>query len=379
MKLPIHLLEEWMRRYYFSAPVDIGSSGVRNLSLGEVRERTGLTQPELDKLVFQDSQTRGGDALRQVIATQWDSGDAGKIFVTNGSTEATFLAMNALLEAGDEVIVLAPCYQQLQSTAQTLGAGLTKWHLRPENSFRPDFKELRTLISHRTKMIVINFPHNPTGVSITSVEQRELVELAREVDAYLLWDGVFGDITYDRQPLSSPTLQYERAVSIGSLSKTFGLPGLRVGWCIAQQEILDRFINLRDAITLHLSPLNELLAARVIENAQEILTSGTAHATTNLELLEKWVSDNPEVFDWIRPWGGVCAFPRLRTTTDAQPFCVELAEKHGVLLVPGSCFGYPAHVRLGFGGPTSALREGLKEVSDLVSKSSRVYGRRCYN
>ncbi|HEY8019502.1 MAG TPA: capreomycidine synthase [Thermoanaerobaculia bacterium] len=370
LRLPPALLEEWMRSYYFEAEIDIGSSGVEDYSLGELRELLGISQRELDEVVFHDSRTLGNPELRAAIARRWAAGEVDQVIVTHGATEANYLVMNSLLERDDEVLVLDPLYQQLHSIAGAIGCKLARLPLRFEHGFAPDLEEAGALIGPRTRMIVVNFPHNPTGVTVTVEQQRELIRLAARVGAYLVWDLAFGELTYERPPLPSPGLLYERAISMGTLSKAYGLPGLRLGWCIAAPEVLARFVRLRDYLTLHLSPLVELVARRAIESAEVLLAPRLQQAARNRRRVEDWMSDQEGRASWVRPAAGVCAFPRLEGVPDVDDFCRRLLVDDGVLLVPGSCFGLPRHVRLGFGGASRDLEEGLRRLGEALRRTA---------
>jgi len=365
------LLESWMREYYFDTDLDIGSSGVQSFSLAELRELTGLTHEEMDAVVFDDSRTLGDPLLREAIARRWGAGDPERVMATHGSNEAIFLALNALLAPGDEVVILDPIYPQFYSIAESLGARLKTWRLRAELGFRPDVGEARSLIGPRTKAVVVNFPHNPTGASLTREEQAELIAAASEVGAYLVWDAAFAELTYDSEPLPDPTLFYERAVSTGTLSKGYGLPGLRVGWCLAPPEVLERCALLRDHINLHLSPLVELVARRAVEHADVLCGIRLRQARANLAFLSEWAARSAELVEFTPPRGGVCAFPRLRGMADTEAFCHQLARARRVLLVPGRCFNAPGHVRLGFGGRAAALEEGLRRLSAQLESHAR--------
>jgi capreomycidine synthase len=361
--LPVALLEEWMRQFYFDVDADIGSSGVADYSLAELRALLGIGTDELDAVVFHDSQTLGGTALRQALARRWTGGHVERVMVTHGSTEANFLVMNALLQPGDEVVVLDPVYPQLRAVAEAAGCRVREWALRPERGWRPDLEELEGLVSHRTRMLVVNFPHNPTGATLTPAEQAELLRIVSRAGAWLVWDGAFAEVTYDAPALPDPAQLYERAVSMGTLSKAYGLPGLRVGWCLADPAVLQRMVRLRDYLTLHLSPLVELLARRAVEGADRILAQRRAAARRNRAVVEAWIGAQDGAVTWTPPAGGVCGFPRLHALEHTDAFCRALAREHRVLLVPGSCFGAPGHVRLGFGGPAAALEAGLDRLS----------------
>jgi capreomycidine synthase len=366
MHLAPALLEHWMREHYFDSEIDIGSSGVKNCSFAELRDLLQIRHEELDAIVFQDSTTLGEPYLRAAISERWGNGDPNHVMVTHGSSEAIYLTMNALVRPDDEIIVLDPCYQQLFSIAESLNCKLKRWRLHFNQNFRPDITELKRLLGAKTRAVVVNFPHNPTGVSISVEEQNELINMAAKVGAYLIWDAAFADITYKKPPLPYPNLQYERAVSIGTLSKSYGLPGLRVGWILGSPDILSRCAHLRDYITLHLSPLIEFIALRAIKKADVLLSSRQAEARRNLNTLEKWIAKHRSIVKWVPPDGGVCTFPQLCSVSDVEAFCRRLARNYSVLLVPGTCFNSPGHVRLGFGSNPSLLSEGLSRLSTVL-------------
>lgn len=368
MKIAPALLEEWMREYYFATELDIGSSGVESFSLAEIRALLGISNDDLDRIVFNDSETLGGLGLRKAVANRYGNGDLSRVIATHGSSEAIFLIMTALLRSGDEVVVLDPCYQQLYSIAEVIGCRLKSWPLRFSNGFVPDVDEAKRLITSRTKMIVVNFPHNPTGASLSLEQQNELVEAAARVDAYLVWDAAFAELTYDTAPLPAP-VHYQRSITMGTLSKGFGLPGLRVGWCLASPDVLERFVLLRDYTNLHLSPLIELIAQRAIEQAPVLVGKRLQQARINLEILASWCEEHRDFVEWAPPRGGVCSFLRLRRVRDVEEFCRRLAHSYSLLLVPGSCFKHPAHVRLGFGDATARVREGLWRLSTALKSN----------
>src|SRR5262249_9895126 len=162
MKIAPALLERWMRQYYFDTDIDLGGSGTESFAMSEICSLVKLKIEDLGNVVFNDSQTLGGSGLREALATRWTRGDCGRVMATQGSSEAIFLVMNALLDAGDEVVVLEPAYQQLYAIAESLGCKLKRWQLRFEQGFAPNLEELAVLLNPKTRMVIVNFPHNPT-------------------------------------------------------------------------------------------------------------------------------------------------------------------------------------------------------------------------
>ncbi|NJR75758.1 MAG: capreomycidine synthase [Scytonema sp. CRU_2_7] len=374
MKIAPARLENWMNDHYYANEVDLGSSGVEVFSLKQLREMIGLEYEDLDNVTFHDSWPLGVPTLREAMAQRWGSGNPQEVMVTHGSSEAIFLVMHALLQEGDEVVVLEPCYQQLFSIAESIGCKLIHWQLRFEQQFAADLDEFKRLISPKTRMVVVNFPHNPTGISITMDEQKELIEAIAKVDAYLFWDGAFSELTYDALPLQNPRVYYDLAISIGTFSKAYGLPGLRIGWCFASPEILDKLTHIRNYITLHVSPLVELVAEKAVKNADTLLHRRLYQARNNLAILEQWILQHSDEVAWVKPQGGVCSFPKFLNVDDIETVCKDLSSRHKMLLVPGICFGYKNHVRLGFGCSTAELEKGLLYLSDFLTSRSLTPG-----
>jgi capreomycidine synthase len=360
-------LEYWFRDYYFDAKYDLSSSGVENFSIAELKKLIGLNMNQFDDLIFNDSPTLGNELLRQAIARYY-KGSPQQIMVGNGSSEVIFLLMNALLEAGDEIVVVEPCYPALRNIAAAIGCQVKDWPLRFVDGFEPDLNVLADLISDKTRMVVINFPHNPTGASINHQQQRELVNLLANTEAYLFWDAVFIDINYNEPPQNFHQL-YDKTISIGSLSKTYGLPGLRVGWAFAPDDVLNRCVHWRDYTTICLSPLIEAIATHVMAHAEVLLDLRQQQACRNLAITSDWMDAHQEQVQWVAPKGGVSSFPRFADVDDIENFCRRLILREGVLLVPGTCFGHPHHVRLSFGANIKILQTGLLLLSDFLQRS----------
>ena len=373
MDIAIARLEAWMRDYYHNVDHDIGSSGVRDLSMAELRRLCGFELSDLDSMVFHDSESYGGNRLRTALAERWAGGEVDRMMVTHGSSEAIYLVMQLVLEPGDEVVVVDPAYQQLHDIAAARGCRVTRWPLNAREGFAADLALLRALVAAgRPRMIVVNFPHNPTGVSITPEQQRELVAIAAAAGAWLVWDNAFGELTYGADPLPLPTGWYDRCIAFGTFSKSYGLAGLRVGWCLAPRDLLARMALLRDYIALYVSPILEFFAEHAVRNADLIVARQQQHARHNLRLLCEWADGCPDLVRLTPPAGGVTTFVEFPGQPDVTRSCRRLAEQHRVLLVPGECFGdaYRDHARLGFGGTTAELTAGLSLLERVLREDA---------
>lgn len=357
------LLEDWFRDRYFAVRLDVSSSGVENYSLGDLRRLLGISVADLDRIVFRDSPSQGDRALTEAIAARVAVADPDRVMVSHGSSEAIFLALSALLRPGDEVVVPAPAYQSLTSTVEALDARPVEWELRAEEDFAPDLLRLRALLTPRTRLVVVNFPHNPTGATLDETGYAELIDMMAGHPGYLLWDGSMSELVYTMPRLPDPASVLDRCVSTGSLSKGYGLPGVRIGWCVAPAELIPAMVRLRDYTTISSSPLMEFIAAAVMREADAIVGPRLLQAAENRRILLDWVDEHRHLVTCPLPQGGVTAFPRFLGVADTRERCERLAEHRGVLVVPGDCFGHPDRVRIGFGGPTSDLVAGLIEVA----------------
>lgn len=362
-----------MRDYYHDVDCDIGSSGVRDLTLAELRIICGFDLVDLYSMTLHDSESHGGRRLRAALAQRWTGGDEDRVMVTHGSSEAIYIVMNTLLNPGDEVIVADPAYQQLYGIAEGLGCRVTRWPLRAGERFSADMALLRELAASKPRMIVANFPHNPTGVSISRAEQQELIAVASEADAWLVWDHAFGEMTYNAPPLPLPDSGYRKRIVFGTLSKSYGLAGLRVGWCLAPPDLLAEMALLRDYIALYVSPVLEFFAEQAVRHADRIIALQREHARANLGLLCDWAAGLPDLVRLRPPDGGVTAFVEFLGQPDVVGSCRRLAEEHRVLLVPGYCFGdaYRDYARLGFGGTSAELTTGLSRLEQVLREGAR--------
>lgn len=370
MRLRPALLEDWLRDYYFDAEIDISSSGVQPYSMAELRAKTGLGPEGMDALVFSDGYSLGAPGVRAAIARRFGDGQPEKVMTTSGSSEAISLVLTALLQPTDEVVIVRPGYHLLVEFVTALGCTTTTWRLSAHDGWQASLDELAGLVSERTRAIIINFPHNPTGSSIRDDDMQAILHCAERVGAYVLWDAAFAELTYDADPLPDISMHYPRGISFGTFSKAFGLPGLRFGWCIAPPDVLASCVRIRDYTTLHVSPLIELLALQVLEHAEVFLAPRLKQAQANRGILSKWADAVGDLVSLALPAGGVAAFPRLDGLANTDAFCESLFRDYGVLVVPGSCFGCPGHIRLGFGGPTDELIRGLERLSTALERSA---------
>ncbi|MFV2117479.1 capreomycidine synthase [Streptomyces sp. Act-28] len=367
------VLEEWYRRHLGPDIHDISSSGVHPYTFAETRERCRIPAEDLDAVVMDDSVSQGGAGIRQAIADRYAGGDTDRVLVTHGSSEAIALTLGTMLRPGDRVVVQQGIYHSLGHYPRAAGCEIAELPAAAVRDGEIDEETLELLVAPGTTAVIVNFPHNPSGATLSPHGLKALTERTAAVGATLVWDAATAEIAHRWDVLPDPAAGGGDTVSYGTFSKTFGLPGLRVGWAIAPPELITAVFPLRDRTTLFLSPLVELVAERAMRHADVLIGTRAAEARRNLAHLTRWMTEHEDLVRWTPPEGGVCALPVFRELEEAgagpaaaERFCLELLSRHRTLLVPGTAFGEPHGARLGFGGPEDAFLAGLAGLSEFL-------------
>jgi capreomycidine synthase len=362
---PPSFLEHWYREHLRNAQIDISSSGVSPYTLRDFEELTGFSVRDLQGIATDNSESFGSMGLRVAIAERYAGGDTTRVMVTHGSNEAIFLALSALAAPGVKVAHVDPIYHSLRSTPVRLGAEMVPLPIELFMGSCPQWDVLEKLIDDDTDIVVVNFPHNPTGINLKIKDAHRLAHLCNRRRAILVWDAVFEHLTTGEEVPGNLGGVYHNSVVFGTMSKAYGLPELRVGWCVAPPWLLDRALSLRDSTTLFFSPIMEELARVAVKNAPKLVVPRLDRALVNLKHLRQWVNSEERV-TWVEPDAGVCCQLSFVGHQDSESFCRNLFKRHGVLLVPGNAFGSGDGVRLGFGGPTEEFVEGLCRVRSYL-------------
>jgi aspartate/methionine/tyrosine aminotransferase len=305
------------------------------------------------------SSNKGSEALRKEIATLHGV-SPDHVRIVTGAAEALLILFFLAAEEGANVVVPFPAFTTFSAEPKALGLEVRPYHLRPENDFRIDVDEIKRLVDSRTKLLLINSPHNPTGSIISPEDLRSLHDFAADRGIQFVADEVYHPI-YHGQELSSAT-SLPGATVLGDLSKALCLSGLRVGWIIERDpDRLDQYFDARAYFTVSNSPVCEALATVALRRRDQVYDRARRIATRNLQLLDDFFSEEPDIFGWVRPSGGFTAFPWLKQETDARRFCRALLAE-GISIAPGDCFGMPAHFRIGFGGSGERFPAAMEKL-----------------
>ena len=309
----------------------------------------------------------GSPDLRQGLAGLYEHVKAENILVAGGAIGANFLVFYSLVEPGDTVISIFPAYQQLYSVAKSLGAEVRLLNLRPDQRWVPDAHELAELVDEKTKLIIINNPHNPTGSLIETALLKKIYAIAEEAGAYLVCDESYRGLYVSPKDFVASAVDLgNKAVVTGSFSKAFSLAGLRLGWIAASRQVIEECELRRDYTTISNSVIDDALAALAVKHADRIHERSLRIIRTNHQLLSDWIEEEP-LIDWIPSRAGSIAFLQHHLKMSSEDLCLRLIQDEGTLLVPGSCFEMEGFLRMGYGCKTDVLKEGLSRFKDFLN------------
>jgi aspartate/methionine/tyrosine aminotransferase len=353
------------------SPEEYGYERIRNnLSESSITDQTlsslNLSVPDL-KLLY--GEHRGSPALRTLIAAQGEGLSAADVLITTGAAGALFIIATALLAAQDHLVVVRPNYATNLETPKAIGCEVTHVDLLFEQGFATDLGKIEAAITPRTKVISVTCPHNPTGVMFTEAELRGLVEMARAHGCYLLVDETYRDLSLDRVlPLAASLGSH--VISVSSLSKAYGAPGIRLGWIIAKDASLqEMFLAAKEQISICGSVIDEWVGEQILANRMAILEPILVEMRRRLARVSEWIAGE-DLLEWVAPSGGVVCFPRIRSEPQGgtEGFYRRLLEEQGTYVGPGHWFGLSdRYFRLGYGWPAAAeLEAGLEGISKAL-------------
>jgi aspartate/methionine/tyrosine aminotransferase len=369
MKIETFLLERWMTRHETHVRFDIAESGILPLSTTDLlafepADRRDAVRDALLDLPLGYSEARGTAELRDMLAATYARGDGDHVLVTTGAIEANFLLFNVLLEAGDHVIAPYPAYQQLYSVPRAIGCDVSLWHVGPETNYQYDVDALERMITPRTRVIVVNTPHNPTGAMLPPAAAQRIYALAESVGATVIGDEAYRWLAVpDGDPFAPPMFDLgSSGVSVGTLSKPFGLPGLRIGWIAGPPDLVRECWAMRDYITLSPGKLNDALARLALTHREQIIARNRRIIEANLATASAFLGDRASFLGWTPPRGGLLALIKYDLPMASLELADRLAIDYSVMLAPGSAFGYEHHLRLGIGQRPDIFAAGLTEA-----------------
>jgi len=361
------------------SPEQMGYSNIRNnLSESSYTDTLfsdiGDLASNLKDLVLCYGSHAGHEGLRELIIKDCPLLTKDDVLLTIGAAAGLFIIATSLLEPGDELVVVRPNYATNLETPRSIGAQLRYIDLRFEEGFALDLQAVEEAITTRTKYISITSPHNPTGVCLSHEDLQALAAIAKAHHIRLLVDETYRDMTFGRRPPLAAEFG-DHVISISSLSKTYGLPGLRMGWIICRDErLMETFLAAKEQIHICGSPLDEEVAFRYMQHKEEHFQRITRDIREKFDIVKTWMKGQDDL-EWVEPQGGCVCFPRIKRPeqTDINTFYELLLKKYGTYTGPGHWFEMPKHyMRIGFGWPAKGqLQEGLKSLTESLLASGR--------
>ena len=370
MKIKPFAVEEWMNAYEEGARYNIAETCVDSISADELFRLCGEDSAAFwqkfssRRLTYGDIE--GAPAFRAGVCKLYRTITPNEVVTTHGAAGANHHVFYSLVEPGDRVISIMPTYQQLYSIPEGYGADVQLLDLTPEGGYLPDLKQLRVLAVPGTKLICVNNPNNPTGALMSTELLKEIVEIARSVDAYVLCDEVYRHLTQEDVWSESIVDLYEKGISVSSMSKVFSLAGLRLGWIATHDEKLRRaLLSHRDYNHISCGMFDETLAALALEHSDRILGRNRGIVRENLKILDAWVQSEPRIF-YNKPQAGTTALVYYDYAPASYDFCTRMYHETGAFVTPGDCFEQPKSMRIGYASDTGTLKNGLAAISAFL-------------
>lgn len=369
MTIKVFKLEEYLTKYEFSVQHFLCGSDAESFKMSEVLAMSTTQERDMwDDLSLKYTEPYGHPMLRHQIAKSlYPSLSAENILCFAGAEEGIFAALSTICTPQDHVIVLTPCYQSLLEIPQMMGSEVSEILLKEENEWRIDLNEIQDAIKHNTKCIVMNFPHNPTGQVI---EEEELVQLIAMCDKHGIWlfsDEVYRLLGKPKHGWAPPAAtMYHRALSLNVMSKSFGMPGLRIGWIACQDLNMTHNIKLmKDYLSICNSAPSEILSLISLRNKEQILARNNNIVSENLKTLDVFFKEYNNLFEWVRPQGGCIGLVKYKGDESVDVFCDKLVNEKSVLLMPASIYNHQSnHFRIGFGRKT--MPEALAKFKEFL-------------
>jgi len=370
MRIETFALERMQSTYENEVDYNLSESGVQPLTLGELADNAASREALLAE-ALRYTQSNGTAALRDVIAALYDGARRDHVQVTNGGSEANYLATWNLVEPGDEVVMMVPNYMQTWGLARGFGAAVREWPLAQDGSrWTIDTAALDRLVSPRTKLIVVCNPNNPTGARFEAPDLDRIAAAAARHGSWILSDEIYRGA--ERDGRETPTMwgRHDRVIVTSGLSKAYGLPGLRIGWIVAPPPIVAALWSYHDYTTIAPGALSDALARRALEPVRRsrLLDRTRSILNRNFPLIAEWLDTHGGLFTYAAPDAGAIVYVRYHHPINSTELVTRLRKERGVLIVPGDHFGMDGYLRIGFGEDPQYLRTGLERAGELIAE-----------
>lgn len=357
-------LEKWINSREDRTKVDLSTTCPRALTLNELTQITKEDFSSMSGISLNYGQLHGTKRLRQVISNLYENVNFDNVTVTLGGIGANYLVLRTLLNKGDKVVCVCPCYQQMYTLPKTFGANVDLFFLNEDWTF--DIDHFNAVISDDTKLICVTNPNNPTGMNF---DLAGVIEVAKRVGAFLFVDEVYRGLNHCGNVYSKSAIDlYDKAIVTGSMSKTYSLAGIRLGWIVANSNIIEQINSNREYNTISISALDDYVATIALENHEKIVERNLKIILENKKILSTFIKANNH-FSWVEPNAGTISCINFDYDLTSEEFCAKLFDDTGVLTIPASCFDMQQKFfRIGYAMDSQLLQNGLDLISYWIRK-----------
>jgi len=361
-------MERMMSKWENVVTHNLSESGVHPATVRELVDDPAVIEQLLDT-ELNYPQTNGSIELRERIAALYPGATPDNVLVTVGCAEANFITTQTILAPGDEMAMMLPNYMQIWGIARNYGIRLNPFHLKEERGWSPDLDELNDAVTEKTKLVAVCNPNNPTGYILTEAEMDAIVAAAERVGAWILADEVYGGAER-LTDVQTPSFwgRYDKVLAMNSLSKAYGLPGLRIGWVVAPVDAIDDIWMRHEYTTIDATMLSNKLAAIALspQVRPRLLQRTRDHIRRGFPILDAWLESHEGAFSMVPPQAAAIAFTRYHLDVNSTELVDRLMREKSVLIVPGDQFGLDHYLRISYGLPPDYLRAGLDRIHELI-------------
>jgi len=363
-------MERVMCKWENVVDYNLSESGVHSLTVEELVEDQGVVK-QLLNMPLNYPQGNGIIELRENIAALYPGATPDNALVTVGGAEANFDTIQALVAPGEEMVMMLPNYMQIWGVAKNFGITVKEFHLREERGWAPDLDELAEVVSDKTKLIAVCNPNNPTGYILTGEEMEAIVAVAERVGAWILSDEVYtGAERLTDTETPSFWGKYDKSLCTNSLSKAYGLPGLRIGWVAGPADTVDDIAMRHEYVTIGASMLSNHLAGYALspEVRPRLIQRARTYVRRGYPILDAWLEGHEGLFSVVPPQAAAIAYVQYHMDINSTELIMRLIEEHSVLIVPGDQFGMDHYLRISHGLPEDRLRAGLDRIDEGIKE-----------
>ena len=365
------VMERQMSHFEQEVDYNLSESGVHPILLRDLISHKPDMLEQLLSTELNYPYVNGDPELRENIACLYNGATMDNVLVTVGAIEANYLSIRTILDRGDEIIVMLPNYMQIWGVARNHDYDLKTFSLKENRGWAPDLDEIESIVSNNTKLIAICNPNNPTGYCMTEYEMDTIVRIADKVGAWILADEVYSGAEHNTDH-QTPSFygRYPKVLAIGSMSKAYGLPGLRIGWVTGPAETLDDILARHEYIAISATMLSNKLAALALskEVRPKIIQRTRDYIRKGYPVLQDWMDSHPGMFQCIPPQAAAIAYARYNLDINSTEFSERLIKEKSVFVVPGDHFGMDKFVRISYGLPKEYLNGGLNRIHELITE-----------